>query len=108
MDHSPILDTSPSANSRKSKTVNWLKIKAVTIDPTDSRAELLQRVQPLKTSRKIYELDQIANEQGHHFTRLPPYHCQYNTTELTWPQAKREVSDKNKTFKVFRCPSTCE
>jgi hypothetical protein len=62
--HSAVLNKAPSTNSRKSEIVDWLKKKNITVDPIETRAELLQRVQPLKT-RKIYELDQIANDQGH-------------------------------------------
>jgi transposase len=86
--HSAILNKAPSTNSRKSEIVDWLKKKNITVDPTDNRAELLQRVQLLKTC-KIYELDQIANEQGHQVIQLPPYHCQYNPIELIWMQVKR-------------------
>jgi hypothetical protein len=62
--HSAILNKAPSTNSRKSEIVDWLKKKNITVDPTETRAELLQRFQPLKRS-KIYELDHIANERGH-------------------------------------------
>jgi hypothetical protein len=97
--HSAILNKAPSTNSRKSEIVDWIKKKNVTVDPTETRAELLQCVQPLKT-RKTHELDQIANERGHQVIRLPLYHCQYNPLELIWVQVKREVADRNKTFKL--------
>jgi hypothetical protein len=72
--HSAILNKAPSTNSEKSESVDWLKKKNITVDPTETRAYLLQHVQPLKM-RTIYELDQIANERGHQVIRLPPYHC---------------------------------
>jgi transposase len=97
--HSAVLNKAPSTNSRKSEIVDWLKKKNITVDPTETGAELLQNVQPLKT-RKIYELGQIANERGHQVIRLPPYNCQYNPIELIWAQMKREVADRNKTFKL--------
>jgi transposase len=97
--HSAILNKAPLTNSRKSEIVDWLKKKNITVGPTKTRAELLQCVQLLKT-RKIYELDHIANERGHQVVQLPPYHCQYNPIELTWAQVKREVADRNKTFKL--------
>jgi transposase len=83
--HSAILNKAPSTNSRKSEIVDWLKKKNITVDPTKTRAELLQCVQPLKTC-KIYELNHIANERGHQVIRLPPHHCQYNPIELIWVQ----------------------
>jgi hypothetical protein len=97
--HSAVLNKAPSTKSRKSEIVDWLKKKNITVDPTETRAELLQRVQPL-TTRKKHELDQIANERGHQVIRLPPYHCQYNPIELICSQVKREVVDRNKTFKL--------
>jgi hypothetical protein len=96
---SPRKQEAPSTNSRKSEIADWLKKKNIIVDPTETRAELLQRVQPLKTC-KIYELDQIANERGHQVIQLPPYHCQYNPTELIWVQVNRKVADRNKTFKL--------
>lgn len=32
--------------------------------------------------------------------RLPPYHCQYNPTELIWAQIKKYVVTNNTTFKM--------
>jgi hypothetical protein len=60
--HSIILNIFPSANSRKSEIVDWLKNKNITADPTKTRAELLQNVQPFKTLHNIYELDQITKD----------------------------------------------
>jgi hypothetical protein len=97
--HSATLNKAPSTNSRKSEIVDWLKKKNITVHPTEIGAELLQHVQPLKT-RKIYELDRIANERDHQIIQLQPYHCQYNPIQLIWAQAKREVADRNKTFKL--------
>jgi predicted O-methyltransferase YrrM len=42
--HSAVLNKAPSTNSRKSEIVDWLKKKNITVDPTKTRAELLQRV----------------------------------------------------------------
>jgi transposase len=89
--HSAVLNKAPSKNSRKSEIADWLKKKNITVDTTETGAELLQRVQLLKT-RNIYELDQIANERGHQVIRLPPYHCQYNPIELMWAKVKRECN----------------
>jgi hypothetical protein len=47
--HSAILNKAPSKNSRKFEIVDWLKKKNITVDPTETRAELLQHVQLLKT-----------------------------------------------------------
>ena len=42
----------------------------------------------------MYELDVFVNEREHEVIRLPPYHCQYNPTELVCAQVKREVTKK--------------
>jgi hypothetical protein len=39
--HSVIFNKSPSANSRKSEIIDWLKNKNVTADRTEIRAEML-------------------------------------------------------------------
>jgi hypothetical protein len=59
-----------------------LKKKNTTVDPTETRAELLQHVHPFKMLCKTYELDQNTNEQ---VIRLHDYH---NATAniISWNQ----------------------
>jgi hypothetical protein len=40
--HTAVLNKASSRNPRKSET-DWLKKKNITVDPTETRAELLQR-----------------------------------------------------------------
>ena len=42
-----------------------------------------------------YVCDKMASEHGHRVVRLPPYHCQYNTTELVWAQLKGYAAKRN-------------
>jgi predicted O-methyltransferase YrrM len=39
-----VLNKAPSTNSRKSEIVDWLKNKNITVDSTETGAEILQRV----------------------------------------------------------------
>jgi hypothetical protein len=50
--HSFILNKSHSANSRKSETVDWLKKNNITVDPAETRAEVLEHVQPSRCQAK--------------------------------------------------------
>lgn len=47
-----------------------------------------------------YELDATAHAYSHTIGRLLPYHCQNNTAELVWAQAKCEVADRNTILRV--------
>jgi transposase len=87
-----------SAKKKKKDIIDWLEQKRIHFSKTEARAELLKRVLPFRHGTKTYELDQLANERGHHVIRLPPYHCHCNPIELVWAQVKREVAKKNKTF----------
>jgi hypothetical protein len=94
--HSVILNK--SQQTQESEIVYWLKKNNIIVGPTETKEELFECLQPFKLSHKIHELDQTANQQGHQVIWLPPYHCQYNPTELIWTRVKREVADKNNTF----------
>lgn len=98
--HSVQLNKIPSSNSRKAEILAWLANNNITADPSNTVAQLLRLVEPYKTSKKLYEIDAIANEHGHEVIRLPPYHCQYNPIELIWAQVKRHVAEKNNTFRL--------
>lgn len=97
--HSAQIDKVPCTNWRKQEIVEWLARKNVVFSEKDTKAELLQKVLPFKQEKR-YELDELALSWGHEVVRLPPYHCQYNPIELIWAQVKKEVADKNKTFKI--------
>lgn len=80
--------------------MSWLAGKNIRYDPNQTRAELLGLVRLTKPKCVRYDLDAIAHTRGHTVVRLPPLHCQYNPIELVWTQVKREVADKNATFRL--------
>jgi hypothetical protein len=71
---SVILNKAPSTNTRKSEIADWLKKKNIIVDPTETRAELLQRVQLPKTRKIMNWTKSLMNG----VTRL--HDCQYNPT----------------------------
>lgn len=85
---------------KKADILGWLQSKSIPHNPTHTIAELLCIVRQHSSNYRRYELDNLAAEMGHEVIRLPPYHCQYNPIELIWAQIKREVADKNSTFKI--------
>jgi transposase len=95
--HSTIVDKFPNTRSRKKDIREWLRKNSIKYDPTETMPELLLHAAPYKSRD---ELDQIANEMGHPVIRLPPYHCQYNPTELIWGKVKVEVAHLNNTFRL--------
>lgn len=79
----------------------WLREKSIEFSPVETLNELREKVKLSMPKEKIYKLDELALQMGHEMIRLPPYHCQYNPIELLiWAQVKREVAEKNHTFKM--------
>lgn len=98
--HSKYKEGVPNSKSRKADVLLWLREKDIPHNPTSLLPELLSIVKQHRYKYQFYELDILASLMGHEVIRLPPYHCQYNPIELIWAQVKREVADKNKTFKM--------
>ena len=55
--------------------------------------KLCKKYRTDKTSKVI---DNIAKKYGHEVIRLPPYHCDLNTTELIWADEKNYVAHDNR------------
>jgi hypothetical protein len=72
----------------------------ITVDPTKTRAQLLQHVQPFKMSHKIYELGQITNEwrlSGYTITTIP---VPLQSLKINIGSGKETICDRNKTPKL--------
>lgn len=98
--HSVLVENVPKSNTKKSDVQKWLSEKGIDFSPTETLAELREKVKMAKPREKRYQLDELAYQMGHEVIRLPPYHCQYNPIELIWAQVKGEVATKNTTFKI--------
>ena len=79
---------------------DWLTKQGVHWDSKMTKHELFDKIKQHKDSRKKFVIDTIAEENGFHVLRLPPYHCELNPIEMVWAQVKSYVKDKNTTFKV--------
>ena len=93
--HSRVINKPPSRNTRKADIQEWLQQNNIKYHPFETIIELLHKVKQYKSVVNIYELDQLASERGHEIICLPPYHCQYNPTELIWAKVKGEVAAEN-------------
>ncbi|XP_047104505.1 uncharacterized protein LOC124734564 [Schistocerca piceifrons] len=89
----------PRPNWRKADIMEWLNRKNVSFSVYEAKAEL-QSNEKIVGAKKTQELDQLANEMGHQMVCLPPYHRQYNPIGLIRAQVKREVANRNTSFKL--------
>ncbi len=106
--HSFVINKAPSSNTKKADILEWLFSKNISCEATQTRVELLNLVKMIKPRFKEYDLDTIAKSHGHMVVRLPPYHCQYNPIELLWAQIKKDVANRNNTFKIADVELLCE
>lgn len=69
MDNAPyhfiLVNNYPKCNSRKAEVQEWSTNQNINYSPLETLAELCDRVNLLKPSFKMYELDEIASSMGH-------------------------------------------
>ena len=66
-----------------------------------TKPKLYQLVQQHKIIEPMhYEVDNLIKRNGHEVLRLPPYHCHFNPIKLIWGILKRDVAQRNNTFKI--------
>uniref|UniRef100_A0A2S2P977 Tc1-like transposase DDE domain-containing protein n=1 Tax=Schizaphis graminum TaxID=13262 RepID=A0A2S2P977_SCHGA len=98
--HSSLVENYPKINSKKADVQQWLREKNVEFSPIESLAELREKVKNTIPRGKKYKLDELTFQMGHEVVRLPPYHRNYNPTELILAQVKGRVAEKNRNFKI--------
>ncbi|KAL0830174.1 hypothetical protein ABMA28_003631 [Loxostege sticticalis] len=86
--HSVQVDKAPASNEKKSVHVAWLERHGIEANMEMMKPELEKLVKKNKEEKIRYEIDELAQANGHQVLRLPPYHCQYNAIELIWTQIK--------------------
>ncbi|KAL0861408.1 hypothetical protein ABMA27_008952 [Loxostege sticticalis] len=86
--HSVQVDKAPASNEKKSVHVAWLERQGIEANMELMKPELEKLVKKNKEEKIRYEIDDLAQANGHQVLRLPPYHCQYNAIELIWAQIK--------------------
>ncbi|XP_014279640.1 uncharacterized protein [Halyomorpha halys] len=90
----------PTRAQSKEEIMAWLKSKNIKFDPTMFKLELLQIVKQQKPRYPIYEIDEIAKEQGHRVLRIPPKHSHFSPIEIIWTQIKDYIAENSDTFKI--------
>ncbi|XP_063846183.1 uncharacterized protein LOC135092001 [Scylla paramamosain] len=96
--HSVLQEKVPSSSRRKVELKEWLERKGVQLSDELLKAELYELTKKFAVGKK-YRIDSIADLAGHRVVKSPPYHCQYNPTELIWAQVKSYIAMQN-TFKM--------
>lgn len=97
--HSVLSINYPKSNAIKADVQQWLREKG-DLSSLETLSVLCKRVKSLILREKVYERDEIAlDEMDYKIVHLPPYHCQYNSTELIFAQVKGEIAKNNTTFK---------
>ncbi len=81
----------PTPNCNKERIWNWLIDNQIPCEKSSLKAELvtvLKKIAPLP----VYEVDEMANQQGHEILRTPPYHPELQPIELCWGIVKNYMS----------------
>ncbi len=81
----------PTPNSKKERIWNWLIENQIPCEKSSLKVELvtvLEKIAPLP----VYEVDEMANKQGHEILRTPPYHPELQPIELCWGIVKNYMS----------------
>ena len=97
--HSKQEDRCPTQATKKADIQAWLKRRGVHFTEGMLKAELLQLCKLNKPQPK-FVVDSILQSHGHDCIRLPPYHADLNAIELVWAKIKRQVAEKNFSFKI--------
>jgi len=99
--------TTPNKSARKQVIYDYIKSQidlkriTLTLKPIEKmrKPELESMLDQVIThpsmAKHIYELDEIASENGHEILRLPPYHCHFNPIEFHWKDVKHNIQKQN-------------
>ncbi|GBP41231.1 hypothetical protein EVAR_30669_1 [Eumeta japonica] len=74
--------------------------KNINFEEKTIKARLLKIVKREKSNYQSLAVDKLGAEHGVTFLRLPPYHSEFNPTELVWAQVKGYSASNNKFFKL--------
>nr|XP_022914665.1 uncharacterized protein LOC111425115 [Onthophagus taurus] len=85
--HPKLIQRIPATTWRKEELQSFLKANNIAYNSNMLKMELYALAKDAQVTQ-TYEIDELANEWGHKVLRLPPYHCQFNPTELVWAKCK--------------------
>lgn len=83
--------SAPQQNSTKIEIRTWLEKNKIPCSQDCVKAELIEILKKL-APEPTYELDEIANKQGHEILRTPPYHPELQPIEICWGIVKNHVA----------------
>lgn len=98
--HSVMSEKIPTTMSKNDEILTWLSSKGIQIDRPMIKAQLLRKVQKIKSKYSSYVVDNMAKDVGHTILRLPPHHCEFNLIESAWIMVKEYVKQHNTTCKM--------
>ncbi|CAH2227263.1 jg2118, partial [Pararge aegeria aegeria] len=93
--HSVQIDKAPNQARKKADLVACLQRQGVEADVNMLKAKLLRQVKENKPAKLKYKINELALQHGHRVIRTPPYHCQYNASEMIWAQVKGYAARHN-------------
>jgi len=99
--HSMTINKIPNISTKKKDIQEWLTARDIPFDPKMIKPQLIEIVKEVSYCYPTkYIIDEIAAAHGHEVLRIPPYHCEFNATELIWAQLKGAVARKNNQFNL--------
>lgn len=85
------ISSAPTPTCSKERIRNWLECNKIPCSNDSLKAELVEALKKL-APEPLYEIDEIAREQGHEVVRTPPYHPELQPIEICWGVVKNEVA----------------
>ncbi|KAK9510228.1 hypothetical protein O3M35_005057 [Rhynocoris fuscipes] len=98
--HSTLKEKIPTSFWNKRDIQDWLTKHNVEWSPSMLKGVLLDLVNTHKPLKKRYELDELAQDEGHTVIRLPVKHSEYNPIEMIWAELKAKVGKQNPKIKL--------
>lgn len=80
--HSRRLEDTPSLSWQKAENQDWVASKAFLCHAAMTKKQLLDTMATVKEKYMKHRVDAAAETAGCVVLRFPPYHCEFNTTEL--------------------------
>ncbi|XP_023725475.1 uncharacterized protein LOC111874314 [Cryptotermes secundus] len=90
----------PTSNNKVSEMKQWLAERNILYPASALKPDLYEIIKKHKSDNKEYRLDAICAAAGHSVIRLPPYHPDFNPTEMVWGTVKNWMGQRNVTFKL--------
>lgn len=83
--------SAPIPSSSKERITSWLAKNGIPVTKDCLKAELIEILGKFSAA-PIYELDEMAQGQGHVILRTPPYHPELQPIETCWAVVKNHIA----------------